>query len=428
MKLLDMTPAEKIAFFMTRLYDNKLTTTSGGNLSIMDSDGTLWISPSGIDKAHLTADDIMWVTPDGVVHGKHRPSTEYPFHLAVLRSRPDLHAVLHAHPAALVAYSLERRLPEMDIMPGVSAICGKIAIAEYALPGSEKLGGYISSKFAAGCDTVLLENHGVVLGADSLERAFMMFEALDFAARTGVAASMLGREYRVLSRAELDKKSAAEHNTAKYASVDAPEAYDGIRADIVDKCCRSYKNKLFTAGTGMFASRAGEGFLITPADGDRGLLTDDSLVYVCGDKCESGKCPSHWAELVGRIFGAHPEINSICAARSPYIMGFAVTGAEFNSHMIPEGYICLRNTMRYPYGTLEDAPERIVSDISMRTPIAIIENDCVLVAGASPLNAYDRLEVLEFGAESLCDIASMHGTIVPISDDEIREIEVAFNL
>ena len=402
MKLLDMTPAEKIAFFMTRLYDNKLTTTSGGNLSIMDSDGTLWISPSGIDKAHLTADDIMWVTPDGVVHGKHRPSTEYPFHLAVLRSRPDL--------------------------PGVSALCGKIAIAEYALPGSEKLGGYISSKFAAGCDTVLLENHGVVLGADSLERAFMMFEALDFAARTGVAASMLGREYRVLSRAELDKKSAAEHNTAKYASVDAPEAYDGIRADIVDKCCRSYKNKLFTAGTGMFASRAGEGFLITPADEDRGLLTDDSLVYVCGDKCESGKRPSHWAELVGRIFDAHPEINSICAARSPYIMGFAVTGAEFNSHMIPEGYICLRNTMRYPYGTLEDAPERIVSDISMRTPIAIIENDCVLEAGTSPLNAYDRLEVLEFGAESLCDIASMHGTIVPISDDEIREIEVAFNL
>ena len=103
MKLLNMTPAEKIAYIMTRLYDNKLTTTSGGNLSIMDDDGVMWISPSGVDKAHLTADDIMWVTPDGVVHGKHRPSTEYPFHLAVLRSRPDLKAVLHAHPAALVA-------------------------------------------------------------------------------------------------------------------------------------------------------------------------------------------------------------------------------------------------------------------------------------------------------------------------------------
>jgi L-fuculose-phosphate aldolase len=52
----------------------------------------------------------------------------------------------------------------------------------------------------------------------------------------------------------------------------------------------------------------------------------------------------------------------------------------------------------------------------------------VIVGGTSLLNAYDRLEVLEFGAESLCDIAAMNGTIVPISPEEIREIEVAFNL
>ena len=240
MKLLDMTPAEKIAFFMTRLYDNKLTTTSGGNLSIMDKDGTLWISPSGIDKAHLTPDDIMWVTPDGVVHGKHKPSTEYPFHLATLRSRPDLHAVLHAHPAALVAYSLERRLPEMNLMPGVSALCGKIAIAKYALPGSQKLGGYISSEFAKGCDTVLLENHGVVLGADSLERAYMMFEALDFAARTGVAASMLGKEGRVLTPDELAAKTAHAYKKSYAAELESAD-YSELRADVADKCRRCYK-------------------------------------------------------------------------------------------------------------------------------------------------------------------------------------------
>ncbi len=421
-----MTPAEKIAFFMTRLYDNKLTTTSGGNLSIMDENGTMWISPSGIDKAHLTPDDIMWITPDGVMHGKHKPSSEYPFHLAVLRSRPDLHAVLHAHPAALVAYSLERRLPEMDLMPGVSDLCGKIAIAKYALPGSRKLGEYISSEFAKGCDTVLLENHGVVLGADSLERAYMMFEALDFSARTGVAASMLGKECKVLTRAELEKSNSFANSV--YADELMSADFADIRSDITDKCHRCYKNKLFTAATGMFASRAGDGFIITPEGEDRGLLTDDMLVYVEGGLCESGKKSSHWAELAGRIFALHPEINSLCAARSPYIMGFAVCGAEFNSHMIPEGYICLRNTLRFPYGVLEDSPDEVVSAISMKSPIAIIENDCVLVAGTSPLNAYDRLEVLEFGAESLCDIASMKGTIVPISDEEIREIEIAFDL
>ena len=86
MTLLDMSPAEKIAYFMTRLYDNRLTTTSGGNLSIKEEDGTLWISPSGIDKAHLTADDISSVGPDGRISGKYRPSSEYPFHLAVLKS------------------------------------------------------------------------------------------------------------------------------------------------------------------------------------------------------------------------------------------------------------------------------------------------------------------------------------------------------
>ena len=233
MKLLNMTSAEKIAYIMTRLYTNKLTTTSGGNLSIMDDDGVMWISPSGVDKAHLTADDIMWVTPDGVVHGKHRPSTEYPFHLAVLRSRPDLKAVFHAHPAALVAYSLERKLPKLDVMPGVSKLCGKIAIAKYALPGSKKLGDLIAEKFAEGCDTVLLENHGVVLGADSLERAFMMFEALDYAARTGVAAAMLKKEAKELKK--LQKSAPVMVESAE----DAPSRLANKRGKISEKTLES---------------------------------------------------------------------------------------------------------------------------------------------------------------------------------------------
>lgn len=423
MKLLNMKPAEKIAYFMTRLYDNKLTTTSGGNLSIMDEDGVMWISPSGVDKAHLTPEDIMWVTPDGVVHGKHKPSTEYPFHLAVLRSRPDLHAVLHAHPAALVAYSLERKLPKMDVMPGVSALCGKIAIAKYALPGSQKLGALIAEKFAAGCDTVLLENHGVVLGAESLERAFMMFEALDFAGRTGIAASMLKKDAKKLTEKELAVKN------VKYDYKDSL-AHDEleIRDEMINMCHRSYEHKLFTSASGAFAQRTENGFIINPDDEDVFCTTADMLVRVAGDKCESGKVPSKYAKIAGMIFEKHEEIESIAFARSPYIMGFAVSGAEFNSHMIPEGYICLRNTMRHPYGTLETAPEKIADTISIKTPIAIIENDCVIVAGTSLLNAFDRMEVLEFGAESLCDIEAMNGTIVPISNEEIREIEEAFNL
>ena len=423
MNLLNMTPPEKIAYFMTRLYDNKLTTTSGGNLSIMDDDGVMWISPSSVDKANLTPEDIMWVTPDGVVHGKHRPSTEYPFHLAVLRSRPDLKAVLHAHPAPIVAYSLERRLPQMDILPDVSRLCGKIAIAKYALPGSKKLGDLIAEKFAAGCDTVLLENHGVVLGAESLERAFMMFESLDFAARTGIAASMLKRDARELTADELAAKAPTKAYAATLAADENP-----LRAEMVAMSRRSYRNKLFNSATGVFAQRVDGGFLITPEDEDNDTLTAEMFVRVEGDACEAGKTPSRYADIAAKIFAAHDDITTIAFARPPYIMGFAVSGAEFNSHMIPEGYICLKNTTRHPFGTMEKDPAAIVDTISIKAPIAILESDCVIVAGTSLLNAYDRMEVLEFGAESLCDIASMNGTIVPISAEEIREIEVAFNL
>lgn len=424
MKLLNMTPAEKIAYIMTRLYDNKLTTTSGGNLSIMDDDGVMWISPSGVDKGSLTAEDIMCVTPDGAVHGKHRPSVEYPFHLAVLRSRPDLKAVFHAHPAALVAYSLERMLPQLDIMPGVSALCGKIAIAEYALPGSKKLGDIIADKFRGGCDTVLLENHGVVLGADSLERAYMMFEALDYAARTGIAAAMLKKSARELTAQQLALKA----DVFKYDDVLDGDNEDAIRAEMVAMCRRCYKNKLFTTGVGAFAKKVQGGFIITPDDEDVLCLTEDMMVRVEGDKCEKGKTPSVFTKIAQRIFDAHDDIDSLTFARPPYIMGFAVTDAEFNSHMIPEGYICLKNTTRHPYGTIEQDPQTIVDTISIKAPIAIVENDCVIVGGTSLLNAYDRLEVLEFGAESLCDIAAMNGTIVPISPEEIREIEIAFKL
>ena len=427
MKILDMKPAEKIAYTMTRLYDNQLTTTSGGNLSIMDEEGTLWISPSGIDKAHLTADDIMSVTKDGKIHGKHKPSSEYPFHLAILRSRPDLKAVLHAHPAALVAYSLERKLPELNLVPGVSKLCGKIAIAKYALPGSEKLGEYISSEFKKGCDTVLLENHGVVLGADSMEKAYMMFEALDFASRIGIAAAMLKREGRVLGAAELELKNkvaAYPQTLENNASADENKA----RCDAIEMIKRCYKNKLFTAATGVFAVRTGKGFVITPEGEDRLTLTPDMLVKVESGKCEKGKVPSAYAAVIEKIFAKHDDIGSVAVARSPYIMGFAVSGATFNSHMIPEGYICLKNVSRHPFGTVEKSPDELADAVTMKTPIALIENDAVIVAGTNALNAYDRLEVLEFGATSLCFIAAMNGKIVPISDEEIREIEIAFNL
>ena len=95
-------PSDQIVAFMKRIYDYGMTTTSGGNLSIMDSDGNMWISPSGVDKGTLRREDIMCVKPDGAIVGPHRPSVEYPFHRAVYKLRPDVKAVLHADRKSVV--------------------------------------------------------------------------------------------------------------------------------------------------------------------------------------------------------------------------------------------------------------------------------------------------------------------------------------
>jgi len=164
-------PSDQLVMIMERIYGYGMTTTSGGNLSIKDDNGDIWITPAGIDKGNLTRKDIILVKPDGTVIGIHRPSSELPFHQQVYQKRPDLRAVLHAHPPALVAFSIVRKTPNTKILPSTHHACGKVGMAPYDLPGSIALGEKIAAVFEEGCDTVMLENHGVVAAAESIYRA-----------------------------------------------------------------------------------------------------------------------------------------------------------------------------------------------------------------------------------------------------------------
>ena len=164
-------PAEQLTEIMKRIYARRLTTTSGGNLSIKDEDGNLWITPGGTDKGTLTKEDMVCIRADGTVCGPHKPSSEYPFHLKIYETRKDLHAVLHAHSPALVAFSSVRKIPDTAIVPSVYLECGKIGLAQYAMTGSHELGERIAEVFRQGCDAAIMENHGVVIGAENLLEA-----------------------------------------------------------------------------------------------------------------------------------------------------------------------------------------------------------------------------------------------------------------
>src|SRR4051812_10443350 len=88
-------PRDQILEIMDRIYRHRMTTTSGGNVSIRDESGDIWITPARVDKGALRREDVVRVRPDGTTSGLHRPSSEFPFHQAIYSARPDLTAVVH---------------------------------------------------------------------------------------------------------------------------------------------------------------------------------------------------------------------------------------------------------------------------------------------------------------------------------------------
>lgn len=423
-------PADQIVMIMNRLYYYGMTTTTGGNLSICDSDGTVWISPSGIDKGNLRREDIMQITKEGKIIGIHKPSVEYPFHLAIYKKRPDLRAVLHAHPPALVAFSIVREIPDTSLVPNAELLCGKISMAKYALPGSSTLGDKISAEFERGINTVMLENHGVVIGAKDLFSAFMSFETLDYCARLQINARTLGRVPHGISEKHMEVyRQKTMPKMDEFVQTEYTSEERAIRREMCDLIHRAYGNQLFTSDQGTFSCKlSDDSFIITPYAKDRMYLEPEDLVHVKNGMREIGKLPSRSAILHQKIYEKDPDIKSVIIAHPPHIMAFAVTDAEFDARLIPESYIALKHVRKYPFGLSFLQPDMMASEISIKNPVVIVENDCIIAAGTSLLNAFDRLEVMEYSAKSLVETAAIGGSVVKINDEEVKEIEVAFNL
>lgn len=423
-------PADQIVMIMNRIYYNRQTTTSGGNLSVRDPEGNIWISPSGVDKGTLTRKDIMQIKPDGTIVGIHKPSVEYPIHMSIYRSRPDISAILHAHPPALVSQSLIRKIPLTAIIPSAALVVGDISMAPYACPGSQELADSINTEFKKGFDTVLMENHGVIIGKTSLFEAFKVFETLDYCATVAVHAGCLKSPLHTLGNEELiqyknRRVPVLDHFIPSYYSSRELE----LRAEMCKLIKRAYGNKLFTSTQGTFSCRVDENsFIITPHGQDRMYLEPEELVRIKHDMCEQDKTPSKAVDLHAAIYAKHPEIQSIIIALPSNIMAFAVTDADFNALLIPESYISLRDVEKVPYGTSFQNVDLIAEKISLSHPVLIEKNDCVITVGTSLLNAFDRLEVMDYSAKSLIYTSVLAEPVVNISEEEVKVINKAFNL
>lgn len=421
-----MHPRDQIALVIERIYRRALTTTSGGNISMIDDNGDIWITPSAVDKGSLQPSDIVCVKRDGTIVGKHKPSSEFPFHKAIYEVRPGLKAVIHAHPPALVSFSIIRKTPNTNIMLHARQVCGPIGYAEYKLPGSEALGKSIASEFQKGINAVIMENHGTVVGGKNLSDAFQRFETLEFCARAIIYGNMVGKP-QYLSDEDIDAfEMQVPPMLPQMEAVSYPSDEKEKRFEICKMVHRACKQGLMISTYGTISARwKGNDFLITPTDVPRWDLQPEDIVQIKDGKREPGKIPSRTTYLHQEIYRRHPNINSIILTQTPYLMAFATTGSQLNVRTIPESWIFLQDVHSLEFDAHNFGRDDITNRISLQTPAVLIQNDCVLVAGDQLLQTFDRLEVAEFSAKSLV-LSSSLGKVVPISNEQVEELRAAF--
>lgn len=421
-----MHPRDQIVRIITRIYNRGLTTTSGGNISIIDENGDIWVTPSAIDKGSLRASDIVCIKHDGTIVGKQKPSSELSFHRAIYEIRPDIKAVVHAHPPALVSFSITRTIPDINVIPQAKHVCGSVGYAPYALPGSEELGESIANVFREGSSAVIMENHGTVVGGTDLSNAFQRFETLEFGARTIINGKTIGK-VNALSDEQIDAfEDQIPRLLAEMENVEHPLDEREKRKEIVRIVHRACQQGLMISSYGTVSCRwRNNDFLITPTNVSRWDITINDIVQIKNGMREPDKLPSRATWLHQELYRRNPHINSIILAKPPYLMAFGITGKKFDVRTIPESWILLQDLPNVPFGAHFSGNDTILNLISQSVPAVIIENDSVIVTGDKLLGTFDRLEVAEFSAMSLTMAANI-GDLMPIGNNEVEDLRKKF--
>ena len=178
----------------------KLMNTKGficatdGNVSVKIAKDRFLITPSGINKAFLKTTDLIVIDRDAkLISGnkKFKPSTEWRMHLKAYDLRPDIDAVIHAHPPYITAYTIAGTDVPSKVLPEMVLTMGAIPVTEYSVPTSPD-NAKIIEKHIINFDAVVLKRHGVLTVGKDIYSAYNKLEKLEHAAITGIAAKTLG--------------------------------------------------------------------------------------------------------------------------------------------------------------------------------------------------------------------------------------------
>lgn len=196
-----------------KLGEKNMSPATSGNISARFGENIL-ITASGTCLADLCDEDIVLIDQNSnVLNGSKKPSSEKNLHKAIYEIRPDINAIIHCHSPYASAFAVSHIPLSKPIISENVFYFGEIPVAEYALPGSDKLVEN-TAKYFAKHDAVLLANHGIVIGAGDLKNAYYLMETAETYAQIYINSVILGGA-KELSPKDIDEIYAMKKAVAK---------------------------------------------------------------------------------------------------------------------------------------------------------------------------------------------------------------------
>jgi L-fuculose-phosphate aldolase len=184
---------EQICEIGRRVYAKGFAAANDGNISIRVGENEVLCSPTMICKGFMKPEDICAVDLQGKqIAGTRRRTSEILLHLAIMRARPDVKAVVHCHPPHATAFGVTREPIPQCVLPEIEVFLGEIPMAPYETPGGQKFADTVLPFLKPGTNTIILTNHGTVSFGKDLEDAYWKTEIVDAYCRILILAKQLG--------------------------------------------------------------------------------------------------------------------------------------------------------------------------------------------------------------------------------------------
>ncbi|PIP54957.1 MAG: aldolase [Bacteroidetes bacterium CG23_combo_of_CG06-09_8_20_14_all_32_9] len=183
---------QEVAYFMRRLYNKGLTTSLGGNISCKIDNEKFVITPGQTDKGRMKADELGIFGLNGNNYTPNiKLSMETKMHLFIYQKRPDIKAIVHAHPPFASFFAVSDKKLNCKLLGEARALLGKPEYSPYALMGTEKLAELVSESVVKS-NLVILKNHGILTVGDTLITAINRIEVAEMAAQLTLLTNLHG--------------------------------------------------------------------------------------------------------------------------------------------------------------------------------------------------------------------------------------------